>query len=230
MVKSHGTRELVEFVRHDLREHADPERAPAMAAYMKTTMPFLGVGVKDIRNAARVAARAYPPADQAAYEASVLALWNLDHREEKHVAVAYAREFERYIRPGSLGLYERLVREGAWWDFVDEIAIHLVGATLLKNPKEVWPVMDRWIEDADMWVRRTAILCQNRHRANTDEERLFRYCLTRAGEKEFFIRKAIGWALREYAYTAPDAVRRFIDDHRGVLSNLSVREGGKHLK
>jgi 3-methyladenine DNA glycosylase AlkD len=229
MVKKGRTRALVDFVQEDLRSHADPERAPAMAAYMKTTMPFLGVAAKDIRNAAKVAARTYPAVDQSDYEASVLALWKLEHREEKHVAVAYAREFRAFLHPESLGLYEQLVRDGAWWDFVDEVAIHLVGATLLRYPEELWPVMDDWIDDSNMWVRRTAILCQNRHRAKTDETRLFRYCLARAGEKEFFIRKAIGWALREYAYTAPDMVRGFIDAHRGEFSNLSIREGGKHL-
>jgi 3-methyladenine DNA glycosylase AlkD len=200
-----------------------------MQAYMKTSMPFLGVGAKDQREVARAAARRFPADGRGAYEASVLALWELPHREEKHVAVAYAREFPRFVAPESLPLFERLVREGAWWDFVDEIAVHLVGATLLKHPEEVWPVMDAWIEDEDMWIRRTALLSQNRHRGRTDEGRLFRYCLARAGEKEFFIRKAIGWALREYAYTAPDAVRRFIDEHRHALSPLSAREGGKHL-
>jgi 3-methyladenine DNA glycosylase AlkD len=229
MVKRGDDSDLIAYVRSALAERADPERAPAMAAYMKTTMPFLGVGAKDLRATAKSAARRFPPADRSRYEASVLALWQLPHREEKHVAVAYAREFPSFVEPASIPLYERLVRDVAWWDFVDEIAIHLVGAALLMYPDDVWSVMDRWIEDDDMWIRRTAILCQNRHRARTDERRLFRYCLARAAEKEFFIRKAIGWALREYAYTSPEAVRRYIAEHRNVLSNLSVREGGKHL-
>ena len=78
-------------------------------------------------------------------------------------------------------------------------------------------------------MRRTAILCQNRHKLRTDQTRLFDYCLRRADEREFFIRKAIGWALRQYAYTEPDAVRRFIDAHGARLSPLSVREAAKNL-
>jgi 3-methyladenine DNA glycosylase AlkD len=223
------TRDLVAFVRERLGERADPERAPAMQAYMKTTMPFLGVPAPDLRAVAREAARRSPPADRGAYERSVLAVWRLPNREEKHVAVALARHWSAFVVPESLPLYERLVREGAWWDFVDEVAQHLVGEVVLRFPDDAWPVLDRWIDDPDMWVRRTAILCQNRHAGRTDEARLFDYCLRRAGEREFFIRKAIGWALRQYARTAPDAVRRFLADHHAELSPLSVREAGKHL-
>jgi len=220
---------LVAFVTNALAECADAERAPAMQAYMKTTMPFLGVAAKDLRSVARMAARKYPVASPREYEAATVALWKQPNREEKHVAIAFAREFPAFVDRAALSLFERLVREGAWWDFVDEIAIHLVGSALAKAPDEVFRVMDRWIDDSDMWIRRTAILCQNRMREKTDEERLFRYCRERASEKEFFIRKAIGWALREYAYTAPDAVREFVDAHRDELSNLSIREATKHL-
>lgn len=223
------TRELVAFVRCELAGRAVPERAPEMAAYLKTTMPFLGVSAPDIRAVAREAASRFPVADRTGYDAAVLALWRLPNREEKHVAVAVARHHRRFVDAESLPLYERLVREGAWWDFVDEVAQHLVGEALLKDPDAVWPAMDRWIDDEDMWVRRTAILCQNRSKEGTDEARLFAYCLRRAHEREFFVRKAIGWALRQYARTAPVAVRRFLDEHGGELSPLSVREAGKHL-
>jgi 3-methyladenine DNA glycosylase AlkD len=90
-------------------------------------------------------------------------------------------------------------------------------------------VVDVLIDDPDMWLRRTAILSQNRSRDATDALRLFDYCLRRAHEREFFIRKAIGWALRDYAKTNPDAVRRFLDEHRSELSPLSIREASKHL-
>ena len=222
-------REIADFVGSRLAALADPATAAGMAAYMKTSMPCYGVKTGPRREIAREAAKAFPARTRREYEDAVLALWERPHREEKYTAITIARTHRKFVGPESLGLYERIVREGAWWDFVDETAVHLVGASLSKSPDEVWPVMDRWIDDPDMWIRRTAILCQNAHRGKTDEARLFGYCLRRAHEKEFFVRKAIGWALRSYAYTAPDAVRRFLAEHGPELSPLSVREAGKHL-
>ena len=222
-------REMAEFVSSRLAALADAETAAGMAAYMKTSMPCYGVKTEPRREIAREAARLFPVETRREYEAAVLSLWRLPHREEKYTAITIARLHRKLVGYESLGLYERVVREGAWWDLVDETAVHLVGASLLKSPGEVWPVMDRWIDDPDMWIRRTAILCQNAHKEKTDEARLFDYCLRRAHETEFFVRKAIGWALRSYAYTAPDAVRRFLAEHDGELSALSVREAAKHL-
>ncbi len=89
--------------------------------------------------------------------------------------------------------------------------------------------MDQWISDPNMWIRRTGILSQNRHKVETDEKKLFEYCLERAHEKEFFIRKAIGWALREYSYVAPASVEKFLEKNKNVLSPLSLKEGAKQL-
>ena len=90
-------------------------------------------------------------------------------------------------------------------------------------------IMDQWINADDFWLRRVAILHQLAWKAETDEQRLFHYCLQCAHEPEFFIRKAIGWALRQYARTAPEAVRRFVEQNRDRLSSLSIREATKHL-
>lgn len=218
------------FITRELERLADPAKAGPMAAYMKTSMPFLGVQATARRGLARAVKRAFPIADRADYEAAVTELWALPHREGKYMAIAVAQLAPAHVTPASLPLYERMIREGAWWDFVDEIAQHLVGAVVLAHPRQAWPVMDAWIDDPDMWIRRTAILCQNRHQQRTDAQRLFRYCLARAGETEFFIRKAIGWALRQYSYTDADAVRDFLRRHGASLSGLSMREAGKALQ
>ena len=218
------------FVTDALRTLADPAKAGPMAAYMKTDMPFYGVQAGDRHRLARQVERAHPFVDQADYEGAVAALWGLPHREEKYMAIELARLDARFVTPTALPLYERMIREGAWWDLVDDLAVHLVGAVVLTHPREAWPRMDAWIEDPHLWIRRAAILCQNRHRARTDLERLFRYCLARAGEREFFIRKAIGWALRACSYSAPDAVRDFLRDHGHQLAPLSVREGSRELR
>jgi 3-methyladenine DNA glycosylase AlkD len=122
-----------------------------------------------------------------------------------------------------------MIREGAWWDFVDEIAVNLVGAVLGNFPAKTRPIIERWIDDPDLWIRRTALLAHLKHKQATDAAKLFDHCLRRAHEREFFIRKAIGWALREYSKTEPRAVRAFLANNRQRLSKLSFDEGSKHL-
>jgi 3-methyladenine DNA glycosylase AlkD len=227
---SRGMEGLVAAAQRLLAEQAEPEKAPAMAAYMKTTMPFYGVPGPARKAIGRELAQRFPATDEGGYREGVLALWGLPHREEKYLAIGYARAFRLMVKASELPLYRRLVVEGAWWDFVDDVAVHLVGHTVRTEPEVAWPVLDDWIDDPDMWLRRTAILSQNRSRQQTDAHRLFDYCLRRGHEKEFFIRKAIGWALRDYARTDPQAVRRFLDQHGAELSALSVREASKHLR
>ena len=202
--------ELVAFVQRELKDRADPRKAVTMAAYMKTSMPFYGVSTPAREEIYRELKKRFAIGSRKDYARAVLGLWKLPHREEKYLAIRVARTWRDFIVPESMPLYRRLIEEGAWWDFVDEVASHLVGTVLLHNRKEIAPMMDRWIEDADMWIRRTAIISQLTHKDKTDHLRLFRYSIAQAAEKEFFIRKAIGWALRQYAYSAPERVRDFI--------------------
>jgi 3-methyladenine DNA glycosylase AlkD len=220
---------LVRFVRKELRAAADPPQAVVMARYMKTTTPFLGVQQPARKPIYREMKRRFSPANRREYEAAVLALWGLPHREEKYAAIELARQHVDSITLDSLPLYERMIREGAWWDLVDDPAAHLVGRVLLAERRPAKRILDRWIDDPDLWIRRTAILAQLRHKDQADAACLFRYCLRRAHETEFFIRKAIGWALRQYSYTDPDAVKTFLLKNRERLSGLSYREGAKRL-
>jgi 3-methyladenine DNA glycosylase AlkD len=212
-----------------LAQVSDPEKAGPMAAYLKTDMPFYGV-----QKAGRVpilseAVKTFPSTDRGGYRTAVLALWAQPHREEKYLAIGYARSFPRFVTLSSIPLYRRLIIEGAWWDFVDEAAIHLVGDVLLHQREPMTPKVEAWIDDRDLWLRRTSILAQIGHKGATDTDLLFEACERRMHETEFFIRKAIGWALRDYARTDPDAVAAFVADRRGELSGLSYREATKHL-
>lgn len=220
---------LTRFVQTGLKDAADPAKAGPMAAYMKTTMPFYGVQKPQRVPIFKEMNRRFPADDRRAYERNVLALWALPHREEKYAALDYAVSQKAMIGLESMPLYERLIREGAWWDLVDCVAPDLVGPLLLRERRKLRPVMRKWIKDDDFWIRRAAIISQLRHKSETDEAELFRYCLHCADEREFFIRKAIGWALRQYSYSAPTAVRRFLLDNRDRLSPLSFREGAKAL-
>ncbi len=222
--------ELASFVSAELARRADPTKALSMAAYMKTDMPFYGVQSPELKQILGDVKQRFELRTRRDYESCVKALWRLPHREEKILAIRVARMVKDRVVPDSLPLYERIIREGAWWDLVDETAIHLVGKVLLQHREETAPLMDEWLEDSDMWIRRTALLCQIGHKGATDHRRLFRYCRSRAAEKEFFIRKAIGWALRDYSYAEPERVARFVEKQGDRLSGLSVREALKALR
>ncbi|MEW5850230.1 MAG: DNA alkylation repair protein [Myxococcota bacterium] len=226
---SKATTEMTRWLAAELSRRGDPEIARGMAAYMKTDMPFHGVKKPERLPVLRELKKRYAPADARAYEETVLALWQGKHREEKYAALYMAMAFRKLIDLPAMPLYERLIREGAWWDLVDDVAIRLVGEVWRKQRARVSTLMDRWIDDEDLWIRRTAIIGQNKHGEDTDEKRLFDYCARRMHEKEFFIRKGIGWALRSYAYTAPKAVASFLRTHKDGLSGLSYREASKHL-
>jgi 3-methyladenine DNA glycosylase AlkD len=201
-----------------------------MQAYMRTDMPFYGVQKAGRTPILRDLVKRYQPQDAGEYRKLVVGLWNLEHREEKYIALGAARHFKAFIRPEQIDLYRTLIAEGAWWDLVDEVATQLIRSLVVEFPAEVWDVVDDWADDPDMWLRRTALICQVGAKEMTDSERLFRFCAARAHEEEFFIRKAIGWALREYARTDPVAVAAFINTHRDQLSGLSYREGSKHIR
>jgi 3-methyladenine DNA glycosylase AlkD len=222
-------RELIDFVRSELSARADPEKAGPMAAYLKTDMPFYGVQTPQRREIARELKRRFVPRTAAEYRRMVEALWELEHREEKYLALSIAGASPQFITFEQLDLYRRLIQEGAWWDLVDGVASGLVGKVLLDDRGRMRPVLEEWIDDEDLWLRRTAIISQLDHKDQTDVEMLLRFCLRRAHEQEFFIRKAIGWALRQYARTDPEAVAAFLREHRDRLSGLSFREAAKHL-
>lgn len=229
-IMAFSAKKLAQFIKHEFAQLADKEKAAGMAAYMKTEMPFYGIQ-KPLRSVVyRQMKGAFIPSTKTEYEAGVRALWCGEHREDKYAAIEFARQHTRFIRSASIPLYEELIRTGQWWDFVDDIAQSLVGCALLKDRDAVSSTMEEWIEDENMWIRRTAILAHNRHKEETDEEQLYRHCLRCASEKEFFIRKAIGWALRNYSYTNPKSVRAFVRANKSLLSPLSIREGTKQLE
>lgn len=221
--------EMVALVEAELAARADPAKAGPMQAYMKTTQPFHGVQKPDRVPLVR-RLKEFAPKDRRDWERRTLALWNLPHREERYVALDYAMLWRAYRTPEALGFLRRLIVEGAWWDLVDVVAGGLVSPILKAHRAETKPVMEQWIEDEDLWVRRAALLSQLKHKGETDEAQLFDFCLRRAGEKDFFIRKAIGWALRDYSWTRPEAVRDFVVSCHGKLSPLSVREACKQLR
>ncbi|MET8678956.1 DNA alkylation repair protein [Streptomyces sp. NPDC004647] len=207
---------------------ADPVRAAEAAAYMKGIAPFLGIRTAERRGLSRRVLAGTPRPAEADCAAIALRCWELPEREYHYFAVDYLRRHAVRCSSGFLPVARHLVATKSWWDTVDALAAHVVGPLVAADPK-LTSAMDEWIADDDLWIARTALLHQLRFKGATDADRLFSYCLRRAGHPDFFIRKAIGWALREYAKTDPEAVRSFVESARDRLAPLSVREALKNL-
>lgn len=222
---------LRDLVSSRLRALGDAERAVAQQRYLKTDQPIFGVTRPAFKIAMREIAKERPPADRGAWERDVVELWAGPERDLRWAAVFWARAFRRrrFVDLATAPLWERMVREGAWWDLVDEIAVKVVGQLANDERQAMRQVLLRWIEDPDLWVRRTAILAQHDHREATDVELLLDFCRRQASDKSFWIRKAIGWALRQHAKTDPDIVRAFLAEQGDRLSGLSRREASRHL-
>jgi 3-methyladenine DNA glycosylase AlkD len=204
---------------------ADPVRAAAMAAYMRDQFPFLGLPGPLQKELGRRALAGLPRPDEAAVRAVAVGCWALPEREYRYFACGYLRRYVGVCSADLLPVVRELIVTEPWWDTVDTLAAHTVGPLVRRYPHLV-ATMDAWIAGDDMWLARTALLHQLRYRADTDVARLFDYCLRQAGHRDFFIRKAIGWALREYAHTDPAAVRAFVAG--APLSGLSRREALKN--
>jgi len=224
--------DLVRAIRAALAAAADPAKAPGMQAYMKSAMPYLGVP-KPVRALALrpvLAGRTLP--DPASWTATVLALWrDAAYREERYAAIDLTghRAYRAYQRSTTLAMYEEMITTGAWWDYVDEVASRRVGPLLAAEPAVIRPVMLRWSRDADLWRRRTSIICQLSLKAATDLDLLYACIDANLDDRDFFIRKAIGWALRQYARTDPTEVRRYVTARGEALSPLSRREALKNI-
>lgn len=224
--------ELARALRQAYAAEGDPRRAGDMRAYMKSAMPYYGVPMPRTRAILRELVQGRDLGDAAHLAQVVRTLWHgAKRREERYAALELldrpaARKLEA---PGALPLYEELIASGAWWDLVDELAARRVGVVLARSPKVVQPTLRRWSRGGDLWLRRAAILAQLKHRDATDVDFLFDVIEPAVDEKEFFLRKAIGWALRELSRWKPEAVERWLDEHRGRASGLTVREAQRGL-
>jgi 3-methyladenine DNA glycosylase AlkD len=224
----------LDAVRAELARAADPERAAGMQAYMKSAMPYYGVASPEQKRIYKSVFGANPLDGFEEWRDAVLTLWRgARHREERYAAIALAgaRAYRCHQRPEMLAVYEEMIEAGAWWDYVDPVAIHLVGAQLLRrHPAGIKPAMLAWSTDAKLWKRRASIICQVGLKRETDLDLLYACIEPNLDDRDFFVRKAIGWALRQHAWTDPDEVRRYVAANASRLSGLSRREALKNLQ
>jgi 3-methyladenine DNA glycosylase AlkD len=202
-----------------------------MQRYMKSQMPYRGVTTPSLRELCRGLFRTYLLVSRDEWEATIRALWDqAQYREERYAALELigARQYASFRTLEALPLYEYLIVTGAWWDLVDGIATREVGDLLRTYPDQMRPILLGWSRQADQWLRRTSIICQVSFKRSTDRELLFACIAPSLSERGFFLRKAIGWALREYSKAEPEAVREYVATHP-ELSPLSRREAVKYV-
>jgi len=219
-------------VRRELQRVADPRKAPFMQAYMKSAMPYHGVSAPLLRKTCKEIFADVELPTREAWRERVLELWRgAQYREERYVAIALTGEKRaaEFQNPAEMPLYEEIIVTGAWWDYVDDVASHRVGPILRDFPAPMRKKMLAWSKSENMWKRRTSIICQLGFKRNTDLDLLYACIEPSLDSKEFFLRKAIGWALRQYAWTDPAEVKRYVRRHKDRLSNLSQREALKNI-
>lgn len=218
-----------------LRPAADPVRAAPMARYMKGRFAFLGIPAPERRRLLQGVWSALPEPTAEAVAEVAGRLWRLPEREFQYAAcdllerrIGTARRAAGADPGMLLAVVRPLLVERAWWDTVDSLRGAAVGPLVQAHPGLV-AVIRRWVEDDDRWLVRSAVIHQLGYRERTDEDLLFELCARRAADREFFVAKGIGWALRTHARRRPDAVLGFCDRHP-ELTALARREALKHLR
>lgn len=218
---------MVKLLRAELARLGDPARSAAAQAYMKSPMPFHGVGAAGMRAAARALLGRFPFPDAAAWRAGILSLWRgAAFREERYVAIELlkAPRYREFLDLDALPVMAEMIAAGAWWDYVDAVATRPLGELLARQPAAMRRTLRAWAKGESLWLRRAAILAQLNFKERTDRALLERLIEPALASREFFLAKAIGWALRQFARTDPEWVRAYVEVHRTRLAPLAIRE------
>jgi 3-methyladenine DNA glycosylase AlkD len=214
----------------ELEGHRNPVRAASEKAYLKSDLDFVGVPLPVMRQIVRAVKKQQPALDHVGLVRLVETLWRRPVFETRMLAVLLLEMFQTLLEPADITLLERLIRESKTWAFVDELAVAIAGPLLQRSP-ELARTLDRWAEDEDFWVRRAAMLALllPLRRGQGDFSRFARYADAMLAERQFFIRKAIGWVLRETGKRQPDLVYEWLRPRCPVASGVTVREAVKYL-
>jgi 3-methyladenine DNA glycosylase AlkD len=227
---------VIDALRAAFAAHANRARAVPMQAYMKSALPFYGIAAPLRRRLTQAVVKTHPAPDTAALARTMRMLWRTArYREERYAAIELpriSRAHRGLVNLELLPVLEEMIVSGAWWDFCDDISGKALAVLLERHPREMKPLLRRWARDDNLWLRRAAMLCQRRLGPDAFDARLlYDTILPSIGNgrfaDEFFIRKGIGWALRERSYAAPDEVAAFCREYAAQLSPLTRREALK---
>jgi 3-methyladenine DNA glycosylase AlkD len=217
---------LAGYIEKRLLELADPENAPAMKAYMKDVQPFLGVSSPKRKELFKEVKAQFGTPDASLWKDAVQELWHGPFREHRYLALHLCHGFKKHLSVSNFPLFLQLSEGVDWWDTSDELSNKIISPLYLKH-RELGPHILNLRTSASLWQRRISLLAHIGHKQQMRTEFLRETILMLAHEKDFFIRKAIGWILRDYFRTNPDWVNAFVTSHRDVLSPLSIREALK---
>lgn len=222
---------IVDRIDEQLRAAGTPERAAQQRAYLKSSLEFYGATVPAIRRTVLDALAAHPALDHDEVVAIAEALWRVPIHDRRAAAVEVLTARVRLLGPADVPLLERLLRESATWALSDSLAASVVGEVVERHPVELGPVLDRWSTDDDFWLRRASMLSLlvPLRKGGGDFDRFGRYADAMLDEQEFFIRKAIGWVLRDTARKRPDLVYRWARPRAARMSGVTYREVVKRL-
>ncbi|MBF0278572.1 MAG: DNA alkylation repair protein [SAR324 cluster bacterium] len=218
---------LIEFLRTELKAAADPKKAKEMQAYMKTTQRFYGVQAPVRKQSFKKARSQFEISSFGEYQSVIKTLWNGESREEMYQALEVAGYFHKFRR-NAMDLFEELLESASNWDTVDWIAGQLV-SQLLRENRIHEQKLRKWRESDNFWMRRASVLAHLHHKNETNLELLSETIVLLMHEEEFFIRKAIGWILRDYSRFDPNWVNDFVKKNHDGLSGLSRREALKRI-
>lgn len=218
---------LIKLLDKEFIRSADKDRALQQQRYMKSSMSYYGVTMPQVRMITKSILKKYAPETNQEYRETLIYIFkNAEYREFWYAGNEYANSFKKFITQENLDVYIEIVRITRWWDIVDVVAANFIGKALIGSDN-ISKISKKLIEDEDLWVRRTGLLLQLKYKDKTDFDLLKELIFKTAHEKDFFIRKAIGWTLRQYSYVDPDSVKNFIEENRDKLSGLSIKEGLK---
>jgi len=220
---------MVILMQQRMAEAGNPEDAKAMQAYMKTEQPFYGVKTPERQTIFKQAREHTKVSTFTEYSRLVLWLWSGENREEQYLAMDAAEHYKVFRTREAFNIYEEMLLEASNWDTVDKIASNLIGG-LIKEHRELEEKLREWRLSENMWLRRASLLAHLKHKAETNVPLLEETILMLAHEEEFFIRKAIGWVLREYSKTDPGFVSDFVANYSDKLSALSKKEALKVIE
>lgn len=218
---------MASLIQSEIKKASNPMRVPAMVAYMKNQFDFYGLDATTRRNIVKQCIAKQPVTEFTTLKTAALTLWKQPERECQYCALDLLVHYRKLIPESALPFLKKCIITKPWWDTVDLLAANVIGLCAKDFP--AWKnELDTWSDSSNMWLRRTALLYQLKYRDQTDTQQLFAHCTQMAHEKEFFIAKAIGWALRQYARTSPSEVKKFVECTK--LQPLSRREALKHFK
>ena len=217
----------IELLEEKFQSSANKELAPGMEAYMKGHFHFLGIKSPERKGLVKAFFQETNIQKAPFDQEFLLKLWDMREREYHYTALDYYGKYIKKRPKEDIGLIEYFITHKSWWDTVDSLASNFAGPLAKAFPELKSDVLRKWAVHENMWLRRTAILFQLKYKAETDETFLYETIMQNNDSKEFFIQKAIGWALREYSKTNPGSVRAFIEAN--PLAKLSIREGSKYL-